>query len=254
VVSIVFCFNPTLGIRDRKVAIPLLPEIDTYLEVLVAGLLVLLSHGGRLAAGEEASETEEHTGCTDTQHDVHEDLGALTRRSLSAGTVRAKCDPVSCVSGLALKFVCYFVPYRIWDHVACIAKKLFKLWCAGIDPADHSIHIAIFPPSSNGQDSRRTSLLLLQSELVPVGAHAIPQGHPQLGLLLGRHGLPSLLNVCKGRVGDSVCLARLLESRGSGGRRTGRDPGGGRERGAKEGGCAEHYGGRRSPMAILWSL
>jgi hypothetical protein len=116
------------------------------------------------------------------------------------------------------------------------------------------MRIATSSPFSNRRESKRTSLLLLQSELVPVGAHAIPQSHPELGLLLGRHGLPSLLNVRKGRVGDSVSLAGLLESRGSGGRRTGRDPGGGRERGAEEGGCAEHYGGGRSPMAILWCL
>jgi hypothetical protein len=123
-----------------------------------------------------------------------------------------------------------------------------------IDPAEHISLIATSCPSSDRRDSKRTSLLLLQGELVPVGAHAIPQSHPQLGLLLGRHGLPSLLNVRKGRVGDSVSLARLLESRGSGGRRTSRDPGGGRERGAQEGGCAEHYGGGKSPMAILWCL
>ena len=87
--------------RDREVAATLVPEIETYLEVFVAGLLVLLGHGGRLATGEEASGTEQQTGCANTQHDVHEDLGALTRRSLSAGTVRTECDPVGCAAGLA---------------------------------------------------------------------------------------------------------------------------------------------------------
>lgn len=97
---------------------------------------------------------------------------------------------------------------------------------------------------------RHTSLLLLQSELVPVGAHAISQGHPQVSLLLGRHGLPSLLNVRESRVGDGVSLARLLESRGGGGGRTGGNPGGGRERGAEEGGSAEHDGGDVSVQLV----
>jgi hypothetical protein len=116
-----FFFNPTLGVRDRRVGTTLRPKIYTYLEVLVAGLLVLLGHGGRLATGEEASGTEQHTGCTDTQHDVHEDLGALTRRSLSTGTVRTESDPVGCVAGLELwsyAIMCHFEP-RV--HAACIA-------------------------------------------------------------------------------------------------------------------------------------
>lgn len=42
-----------------------------------------------------------------------------------------------------------------------------------------------------------------------------------------------------------MSLARLLESRGGSG---GRDPRGGRERGAEEGGSAEHYGGVAGPI------
>ena len=57
-VSIMFSFALPVGARDRKVATTLVPEIGTYLKVLVAGLLVLLGHGGRLATGEEASGTE----------------------------------------------------------------------------------------------------------------------------------------------------------------------------------------------------
>jgi hypothetical protein len=58
VVSVVISFDIPSDALDRKVATPLFLEIETYLEVLVAGLLVLLGHGGRLATGEEASGTE----------------------------------------------------------------------------------------------------------------------------------------------------------------------------------------------------
>lgn len=54
-----------------------------------------------------------------------------------------------------------------------------------------------------------TSLLLLESQLLPVNLHAISKGHPEISLLLGGHGLPSLLNVGEGGVGDGVCLAGL---------------------------------------------
>lgn len=59
-------------------------------------------------------------------------------------------------------------------------------------------------------DWLRTGLLLLKRELVPVDLHAIPQRHPQIGLLLGWHGLPPLLNVRECRVGDGVRASRLL--------------------------------------------
>lgn len=78
---------------------------NTYLEVLVAGLLVLLGHGGRVATGEETGETEEDTRCTHTQHDVHEDLGALTGRSLSTGTVRTESNPVGWSDELAQEII-----------------------------------------------------------------------------------------------------------------------------------------------------
>lgn len=48
------------------------------------------------------------------------------------------------------------------------------------------------------------SLLLSKRELSPVGLHPIPQRHPQLSLLLRRHGLPSLLDVGQRRIGDGV--------------------------------------------------
>ena len=50
----------------------------------------------------------------------------------------------------------------------------------------------------------RTGLLLLDSQLGPAALHAITQGHPQIGLLLQRHALPSLLNVGEGRLGQGL--------------------------------------------------
>ena len=53
-------------------------------------------------------------------------------------------------------------------------------------------------------ETKHTGLLLLQRQLVPVGLHAVPQRHPQLGLLLRRHRLPPLLDPGQGRVRDGV--------------------------------------------------
>lgn len=110
----------------------------------------------------------------------------------------------------------------------------------------------IIPSPSTSQFQNRsahTSLLLLESKLVPVHLHAIPQGHPQVGLLLRRHSLPSLLNVRQSRVRDSVCLASLLELCYGG---AGRDPGGGRERGAEKSWGAVHGVGRGTRRSNGW--
>ena len=78
----------------------------------------------------------------------------------------------------------------------------------------------------------RTSFLLLQRQLGPIGLHAVTQSHPQLGLLLRRHGLPSLLDIRQGRAGDCVVLAGLdVSSWSYDGSR------------AAEDGLAEHFGG-----------
>lgn len=61
----------------------------------------------------------------------------------------------------------------------------------------------------------RTSLLLLESQVLPVDLHAVTQSHPEIGLLLERHALPSLLDVGEGRVGDGVSRR---SSGGQGGR------------------------------------
>ena len=110
----------------------------------------------------------------------------------------------------------------------------------------------IIPSPSTSQFQNRsahTSLLLLESKLVPVHLHAIPQSHPQVGLLLRRHSLPSLLNVRQSRVRDSVCLASLLELCYGG---AGRDPGGGRERGAEKSWGAVHGVGRGTRRSNGW--
>lgn len=95
----------------------------------------------------------------------------------------------------------------------------------------------------------RTSLLLLHSQLLPIGLHAVPKRHPQVGLLLRRHVFPSLLDVCEGRVGDGVGLARLLKLasyRGSPGESCacrGRGNDGSRAPGSADDGRAKHGGG-----------
>lgn len=47
-----------------------------------------------------------------------------------------------------------------------------------------------------------TSLLLLEGKVGPVALHAVAESHPELGLLLHGHLLPSLLNVGERGVGD----------------------------------------------------
>lgn len=88
-----------------------------------------------------------------------------------------------------------------------------------------------------------TSLLLVHGHLVPVHFHAIPESHPQIGLLLRRHSLPPLLNVGESRVGDGVrrgaSLLLLLTGDGLADARGGR--GGSREATERE---TEGHGGR----------
>jgi hypothetical protein len=96
-----------------------------------------------------------------------------------------------------------------------------------------------------------TSFLLLQGHLLPVDLHAIPERHPQIGLLLGRHVFPSLLNVGEGRVGDGVGLASLLleaccgrDAGADGLTCRGRWEDGSRAPRGPDDGGAQHYGGR----------
>lgn len=92
-----------------------------------------------------------------------------------------------------------------------------------------------------------TSLLLLHCELVPVDLHPIPKLHPQVGLLLRRHGLPSLLDIRQSRVAYRMGLSPLrdllrqrceLSGAGTDCAR--------REAGTSEEGGAQHGGGMRA--------
>lgn len=80
-----------------------------------------------------------------------------------------------------------------------------------------------------------TSTLLHGSQFRPGTLHAIPQGHPELGLLLGRHSLPPLLDVDEHGVGDGMGGGGA-DGGGEGGPR-------GDERGVTEDRGAEHGDG-----------
>lgn len=95
-----------------------------------------------------------------------------------------------------------------------------------------------------------TSFLLGEREVVPVLLHAVPQGHPQVGLLARRHALPSLLNVGERRVRDGVARGGAAERRGL---RSGAQQGAGR-RGAHHGGWVGRSGrGERGEMGPIES-
>ena len=58
-------------------------------------------------------------------------------------------------------------------------------------------------------DSLRTGLLLLEGQLRPVCLHSVTESHPEISLLLWWHGLPSLLDIGEGWVGDGVAETLL---------------------------------------------
>lgn len=49
-----------------------------------------------------------------------------------------------------------------------------------------------------------TGLLLLDGHLVPVNLHAVPQLHPEVGLLLRGQSLPALLNTGECGIGNGM--------------------------------------------------
>lgn len=81
-----------------------------------------------------------------------------------------------------------------------------------------------------------TGLLFLYRELIPVHLHTVSQRHPEIGLLLWWHGLPSLLNVGQSRVGNSVRTSHLLEGVIARGGQTGQGL-------TEKRCCSEHCGG-----------
>lgn len=52
--------------------------------------------------------------------------------------------------------------------------------------------------------SALTSLLLLNSQFLPVALHAVAESHPEISLLLKGHALPTLLDVVESRLGESL--------------------------------------------------
>lgn len=105
---------------------------------------------------------------------------------------------------------------------------------------------------------KRTGLLLLQRQVVPVGLHAVAQRHPQLRLLLRRHRFPPLLDPGKRRVRDGVRLT-VLRSRpgsvqtGGWGGEDGRKQPPGCGRGQEGGGAVASYSGQRAQhLGGIW--
>lgn len=97
-------------------------------------------------------------------------------------------------------------------------------------------------------DETHTGLLLRKCHLIPVDLHAISQRHPQIGLLLRGHALPSLLDIGERRVADGVCfpclLGRLPATYYGRVEGPGDLAGGRRGEGSWKGCDAEHCGGR----------
>lgn len=68
--------------------------------------------------------------------------------------------------------------------------------------SQHPVEVAWYP------EDEHTSLALLNRQLMPIVLHAVPQCHPQIGLLLRGHPLPSLLDFCQGRIRYGVLGGR----------------------------------------------
>lgn len=192
----------------------------TYEKVLVGCLLVLLGHGGWWAPGEHADSGEEAEGDGNAGECVSEDLPSLSWGRNGTGTVGTEGNPVSYRAHNTSARGSYISP-----HV------LTRPLLAGQEGLPSNNTTSAHPP----EKGKRTSLLLLEGQLSPIGLHAVAQGHPHIGLLLRRHGLPPLLDVGERRVGDGVDGAGLDGAGDCGGARGGAD-------GAGDG-RAEHCGG-----------
>ena len=183
----------------------------THPQVLVGLLLVLLGHGGWWTLGEVADGSEDTEGCCDTDHGVGEDLPALSWWSLGAWSVWAKGDPVSCDVYVSL----YSASLK-W-RISCISSAI------EVPETQLASRLVVVVVCICGRNSgqMRTGLLLLESQLSPVALHAVAESHPQISLLLRWHGLPSLLNVGEGWVGDGVGGAAGSRSYDAAGARSG---------------------------------
>jgi hypothetical protein len=178
--------------------------------------LPLLGHGARSdGAGKHARESEDSERSTDDTGGEEEDVAALIRRGRSAGAVGTKGDVVCCrfrvVSKMPLS-----MEYRRFVMAAHSTH-----WCCGTTrvppPENTNTSYECAQHESVPKKTVHTSFLLLHSHLLPVHLHAVPKRHPQVGLLLGRHVFPSLLDVGEGRVGNGVRLAGLLKLASYGG-------------------------------------
>ncbi len=175
---------------------------ETYLQVLICGLLVLLVHRPGGSLGKHPDRHEHRERHPDTEHRVSCYLPALAWRGKGTGAV-----------GTERNVVCY-MPHSLAIHLSPLnisPSRAPPFLCCLLYNKDGV-------PSQVGVDGEiqgkrrresHTSLLLLQRQLSPVRLHPIPQRHPQIRLLLRRHALPSLLDVRQGRVGDGVRLSLL---------------------------------------------
>jgi len=200
----------------------------THLEILVRGLLVLLGHGAWAALAECADGGEDGEGDGDAEGGVAEDLPALAWRREGTRAVGAEGDPVSCRhNGIST-----VSPPRGTSAMHSTAPSAQS--GTDTEPTQLLHHLRRSSRARvRGRDSRLTSFLLLQRHLGPIGLHAVTQGHPQVGLLLRRQGLPSLLDVGEGRARDGVGGA-------AGGRSYDGGPGRGGEGAGRWG--AKHFG------------
>jgi hypothetical protein len=181
--------------------------IATHLHVLLSSLLPLLGHGAWPdGAGEHARESEHGKGRADDTDGQEEDLAALIRRRRSSRTVGTEGDEVCYV------FVSEWPCTMVLTRSASLSRRAHR--CRGPTRVPRRKHPARHSTTRRTTTSARgvrTGLLLLHGQLLPVQLHAVPERHPQVGLLLWGHVLPSLLDVGEGRVGDGVRLAGLLD-------------------------------------------
>lgn len=111
-------------------------------------------------------EVEQGDGDGAVLNDLDENPEVLSLGRLSARSVRSESDPVG-YQPLTSAKLCHVAP--------------------------GTIAVAI-----------HTGLLLLESHLVPVNLHAVPELHPQIGLLLKGKTLPAFLDTGECGIGNGV--------------------------------------------------